>query len=78
MSRILLVTLFIFFWYNSYSQKKIFVQNTIATTDFINQLNINLLKFNLKDLRTTSDSLNIRIWQPNEIFTLNKSDSISS
>lgn len=78
MRLIILVILFVLTHHLSFSQKTLELQNGEITKNFAKELNTNLVKFNLKDLQTSTDSLNIRIWQPNEIFTLSKSDSISS
>jgi hypothetical protein len=45
---------------------------------FIEKLPDNLNVFNLKDLRASTDSLDIRIWQTHEIFTASCNDSFSS
>ena len=63
--------------------------NTIVIQNCINFIN-KILSFmsepkikkleelELKDLRKSTDSLNIRIWQTHEVFTINYNDSIFS
>lgn len=66
-----IVVLFFLIWSSqSLSQKQISIPVNAANEYFVNSLADNLKKYGLKDLRTASDSLNIRIWEGNGIFNL--------
>ena len=62
----------------SFGQKKIEIPESNVIHFFIEKLPENLNVFKLKDLQASTDSINIRIWQTHEIFTLNYNDSVSS
>lgn len=74
-----LIILFILFSLTpSFGQKKMEIPESDVVRFFIEKLPENLNVFNLKDLRASTDSLDIRIWQTHEIFTLSYNDSCSS
>lgn len=78
MKQYLIIILTFFFLNASFGQKKIALPENNTVYSFIEKLPENLVKYNLKDLQVSTDSLNIRIWQTHKIFTLSNSDSISS
>ena len=70
---------FVLFFCNSLiSQKKIERSENPITVNFEKHLSDKLIRFDLKDLRKTTDSFNIRIWKNHEIYTLNYADTASS
>jgi len=78
MKHYLILVIILFFLNSSFGQKKIEVPESGIVLSFIKRLPENLDKFKLKNLQTSTDSLNIRIWQTHKIFTLSYNDSISS
>jgi len=74
----ILTVLILFFFQPSFGQKQLDVPKTQVIGSFIETLPKNLKELELKDLRVSSDSLNIRIWQSHEVFTLNYSDYASA
>ncbi|MFT3739831.1 MAG: hypothetical protein QM786_13830 [Breznakibacter sp.] len=74
-----LAILFILFFLNpSFGQKKLEIPESQVIHSFIEKLPENLKEFKLADLRVSTDSLNIRIWQSHEIFSINHNNAISS
>lgn len=78
MRQYLIILIALSFFTPSFGQKKTETPESDVVRLFIEKLPENLDVFNLKDLRTSSDSLNIRIWQTHEIFTVSYNDSCSS
>lgn len=78
MKQILTITLLIFLLNPTFGQKHLDIPETQVIESFIEALPQNIKEFELKDLRKSVDSLNVRIWQDHEVFTLNYKDSISS
>ncbi len=74
----LLLLFVLVFCHHLFGQKKVEIAESDVVRHFIEELPKRLNSFDLKDLRSSTDSLNIRIWQPHRIFTLNFADSISS
>jgi len=71
--------LFIILYFNpSFGQKEIEANKNTVVQRFIQGLPEKLIKFNLKDLQNSKDSIDIRIWQTHTIFTLNYDKSLSS
>ncbi|WP_028375247.1 hypothetical protein [Leeuwenhoekiella sp. MAR_2009_132] len=61
-----------------FSQKKIEQSENQITVNYEKQLSDKLIRFDLKDLRKTTDSFNIRIWRNHQVYTLNYADTASS
>jgi len=78
MKQFLTIVFTLFFLNVSFGQKKIEIPENDVVYSFIEKLPENLVKYNLKDLQVSTDSLNIRIWQTHKIFTISHMDSISS
>ncbi|WP_417887259.1 hypothetical protein [Zunongwangia sp.] len=57
------------------AQKSFDIPNSKITERFIENLPNKLGALNLKDLRTSLNSITIRIWKNNEVFTINHNDS---
>ncbi|RXG23474.1 hypothetical protein DSM00_1088 [Leeuwenhoekiella aequorea] len=55
----------------SYSQKTVILPEKNIDSLFLKKLPEKLKEFQLEDLETSKDSLNIRIWEQHTIFTLN-------
>lgn len=73
------LTLLILIAFNALSaQKKIEIPETIAVNWFVKHLPEQLEQFHFKDLKSSKDSLNIRIWKRHEIFNLSCDDTFSS
>lgn len=72
MKQILTILILMLLFNPLFGQKHLDVPKTQAIGSFIEKLPQNLEKLELKDLRTSKDSLNIRIWQTHEVFTLNR------
>jgi len=62
----------------AFGQKHQDIPQTKIVEEFIEILPQKMEELGLKDLRTSEDSLVIRIWQPHEVFTLNYSNPVSS
>ena len=78
MKQILTILILIFLLHPSFGQKRLDIPKTQVIESFIETLPKNLEELELKDLRKSTDSLNIRIWQTHEVFTINYNDSIFS
>ncbi|GGF70115.1 hypothetical protein [Wenyingzhuangia marina] len=61
-----------------FAQKKIERPTNTIVQSFIKKLPNNLKNLNLKDLRESKDSLNIRVWRLTKILTINCNNSVSS
>jgi len=64
----------------SYSQKTVILPENNIDSLFLKKLPEKLKQFQLEDLETSKDSLNIRIWEQHTIFTLNydSADDVSA
>lgn len=60
----------------AYGQKVIEVPQNDRIKGFVTNLQGNLDKYHLTDLQKSTDSLCIRIWTDNEVFTLSLKDSV--
>ena len=60
----------------SKAQKIVEIPQTVVVESFVKNLPATLVKYNLEDLRKSTDSLCIRIWTDNEVFTLSSKDSV--
>ena len=60
----------------SKAQKIVEIPQTVVVESFVKNLPAILVKYNLEDLRKSTDSLCIRIWTDNEVFTLSSKDSV--
>ena len=58
-----------------FGQKHFDIPETEVVGIFLEKLSKNLKDLDLQDLRTSEDSLSIRIWQEHEVFTINKNNS---
>ena len=74
MKQILTILILILLFNPTFGQKHLDVPKTQVIESFIETLPKNLEKLELKDLRISKDSLNIRIWQTHEVFTINRAD----
>ncbi|RKD94113.1 hypothetical protein [Marinifilum flexuosum] len=73
------LTLIILLAFNALSaQKKIEIPETSAVNWFVKRLPEQLERFHFKDLKSSKDSLNIRIWKRHEIFNLSCNNTFSS
>ncbi|MBD0401164.1 hypothetical protein [Flammeovirga sp. EKP202] len=61
-----------------YGQKSVDIPQTKVVEVFMDKLPSKLEAFNLKDLRSSGDAFNVRIWQQHSIFTLNDAQTSSS
>jgi hypothetical protein len=64
------------FTFTTYAQKVIEIPQNDRIKDFVTHLPGNLDKYHLNDLQKSTDSLCVRIWTDNEVFTLNSNDPI--
>lgn len=78
MRQSLTILFILFFLPPSFGQKKMEIPESDIVRFFIEKLPEKLNLFKLKDLRTSTDSLDIRIWQTHEIFTISCSNLLSS
>lgn len=73
------LTLLILIAFNALSaQKKIEIPESMPVNWFVKRLPKQLEQFHFKDLKSSKDSLNIRIWKRHEIFNLSCNDIFSS
>jgi len=68
---------FIFCLNAASGQKTLDIPSSDIVNGFLENLPATLEKFGLEDLRESTDSLNVRIWRPQEIFTLKIAASIT-
>ncbi|MCU4176237.1 hypothetical protein [Carboxylicivirga sp. N1Y90] len=74
-----IILLFIVLFLNPLNgQKKIDLPENKLVHSFVERLPKNLRTLSLKDLRSSSDSINIRIWQTHTVFTLSYNETVSS
>lgn len=72
MKQILTIIISLFILSPAFGQKQFDIPETQVVESFMKTLSNNLEKLQLKDLRTSKDSLNIRIWQTHNVFTINQ------
>lgn len=76
MKQILTLIILIFLLSPIYGQKSLEIPENKVIESFMKSLPKNIEKLKLQDLRTSEDSINIRIWQTHNVFTINQnSDS---
>lgn len=75
---ITIILLMIVFFSPLMGQKQIEIPDNKIVENFIERLPDKLIKYQLNDLRESTDSLNIRIWKTHTIFTVNCDTSVSS
>jgi hypothetical protein len=79
MKQILTLIILIFLLNPTYGQKNLDIPENKVIESFMKSLPKKIEKLKLQDLRTSEDSLNIRIWQTHNVFTINQnSDSTFS
>jgi len=75
----ILIILFLFLILNPVFGQKVFeIPKTDLIDVFFDELPERLEKLKLNDLRSSKDSLIVRIWQSQEVFTISYIDSYSS
>lgn len=78
MKQITTLILLLFLLQPIFGQKTFDIPETPTVKGFINTLPEKLKRLGLKDLQTSSDSLNIRIWKPPFVFTANYTNTATS
>lgn len=78
MKQIVTIILLIFLLKPAFGQKHFDIPETRVIESFTETLPKKLAELDLKDLRGSEDSLNVRIWQNHEVFTINFNDSTFS
>ncbi|EIJ37223.1 hypothetical protein JoomaDRAFT_0163 [Galbibacter orientalis DSM 19592] len=78
MKQILILFGLIFILHPTFGQKRLDIPKTRVVESFIKTLPKKIRELDLKDLRTSTDSLNIRIWQTHEVFTINYNNATFS
>ncbi len=75
MKQILTLIILIFLLNPIYGQKNLDIPKNNVIESFMKSLPKNIEKLKLQDLRTSEDSLNIRIWQTHMVFTINQNSN---